>query len=101
MDCKYYVLSLYVAGITPRSVQALQNIQKICEEYLQGRYKLKVIDIYQQPQLARTDQIVAIPTLIRQLPLPSRRLFGTMSDLQRVLVGLDLKPDKSNSSNTT
>lgn len=87
-----YVLRLYVTGITPRSTRAIQNVKKICEENLKGRYELEVIDIYQQPILAKDEQIIAAPTLIKKLPLPLRRLIGDMSDKERVLVGLDLRP---------
>jgi len=86
-----YVLRLYITGITPKSTQAIQNIKKICEENLKGRYELEVIDIYQQPVLAREEQIIAAPTLIKKLPLPLRRLIGDMSDKERILVGLDLR----------
>jgi circadian clock protein KaiB len=86
-----YFLRLYVAGMTPRSVQAIANVKKICEEYLKGRYELKVVDLYQQPQLAQGEQIVAVPTLIKKLPLPLRRIIGDMSKTERVLVGLDLQ----------
>ncbi len=86
-----YRLRLYVAGMTPRSARAVANIKEICEEHLKGRYALEVIDIYQQPVLARGDQIIAVPTLIRRLPLPLRRLIGDLSDRERVLIGLDLK----------
>ena len=85
-----YVLRMYVTGMTPRSTQAIKNLQAICDEYLDGRYELDVIDIYQQPVLAKGEQIVAAPTLIRKLPLPVRRLVGDMSSRERVLVGLDL-----------
>jgi len=85
-----YVLRLYVTGMTPRSTRAIKNLQAICDEYLDGRYELDVIDIYQQPVLAKGEQIVAAPTLIRKLPLPIRRLVGDMSERERVLVGLDL-----------
>jgi circadian clock protein KaiB len=78
--------------MTPRSARAIANIQEICEEHLKGRYALEVIDIYQQPVLARGDQIVAVPTLLKKLPLPLRRLIGDLSDRERVLIGLDLKP---------
>lgn len=88
---KKYLLRLYITGITPRSTRAIQNIQKICEENLKGRYKLEVIDIFQQPMLAKDEQIVAVPTLIKELPHPLRRLIGDMSDKERVLVGLELK----------
>ena len=91
-DAQQYVLRLYVAGVTPRSLGAMSCIKRLCEEHLRGRYQLEVIDIYQQPVLARGDQIVAVPTLIRKLPAPLRRLIGDMSDEQRVLVGLDLRP---------
>jgi circadian clock protein KaiB len=86
-----YVLRLYVAGITPRSAQAITNVTAICEEHLAGRYELEIIDIYQQPVLAKGEQIVAAPTLIKRLPLPLRRLIGNMSEKDRVLVGLDLR----------
>jgi len=86
-----YVLRLYVAGLMPKSTLAIANIKKICEEHLQGSYELEVIDLYQQPQLAQGDQIVAVPTLIKKLPLPLRRVIGDMSDTGRVLVGLDLR----------
>jgi circadian clock protein KaiB len=86
-----YVLRLYVTGLTPRSTQAIATIKAICEEHLAGRYVLEVIDIYQQPALAQGDQIVAMPTLIRRLPLPLRRLIGDLSDSDRVLLGLDLR----------
>ena len=87
-----FVLKLYVAGITPRSREAIANVTAICEELLAGRYGLEIIDIYQQPVLARGQRIVAAPTLIRRLPLPLRRLIGDMSEKERILVGLDLRP---------
>jgi circadian clock protein KaiB len=86
-----YVLRLYVAGQTPKSVLAITNIRRICEEELQGQYDLQVIDLYQQPQLAQGEQIIAVPTLIKKLPPPLRRIIGDMSDTERVLVGLDLR----------
>lgn len=89
-----YVLRLYITGITPKSTRAILNIKKICEENLKGRYELEVIDIYQQPLLAKDQQIIAAPTLIKKLPLPLRRLIGDMSDKERILVGLDLRPKK-------
>ena len=89
---KEYVLRLYVAGATPRSTEAIVNIKKICEEHLKGRYELEVIDIYQQPVLAKGEQIIAAPTLVKKLPLPLRRFIGSMYDVDRILVGLDLKP---------
>jgi len=87
-----YMLRLYVAGTTPRSLLAITNIKKICEEHLRERYDLEVIDIYQQPTLAKGEQIIAAPTLIKKLPLPLRKFIGDMADQQRILVGLDLKP---------
>lgn len=86
-----YVLRLYVAGTTPRSVQAITSIKKICEEHLQGRYDLEVVDVYQQPTLAMGEQIIAAPTLIKKLPLPLRKFIGDMTNQERILVGLDLK----------
>jgi len=91
-DTAQYVLRLYVTGKTPNSLRAIASLKEICEEYLQGRYHLQVIDIYQQPALAEGDQIVATPTLIKKLPAPLRRLIGDMSNRERVLVGLDLRP---------
>src|SRR5689334_5285153 len=85
-----YVLRLYVTGMTPRSTDAIARIKAICEEHLAGRYDLEVIDIYQQPTLAKGEQIIAAPTLIKKLPLPLRRIIGDMSNRDRVLVGLDL-----------
>jgi len=87
----HYLLRLYVTGTTRRSARAIQNIKMICEEQLQGRYDLEVIDIYQQPSLAQGEQIVAVPTLIKKLPLPVRRLIGDLSDENHVLLGLDLR----------
>jgi len=86
-----YVLRLYVAGTTPASTRAIASIKDVCETHLAGRYSLEVVDIYQQPQLARDEQIVAVPTLIKKLPAPLRLLVGDMSNLERVLIGLDLK----------
>ena len=87
----YYVLRLYVTGASPQSVRAIANIKKICEENLQGRYELEVIGLYQQPQLAQGEQIIATPTLIKKLPLPLRRIIGDLSNTERILVGLDLQ----------
>ncbi len=86
-----YVLRLYVAGVTPRSTRAIENLRNICEEHLAGRYDLEVIDIYQQPTLAEGEQIIAAPTLVKKLPLPLRKFIGDMSNIDRILVGLDLK----------
>jgi circadian clock protein KaiB len=79
--------------MTPKSTKAINNVQKLCEKYLEGTYELKVIDIYQQPKLAKGEQIIATPTLIKQLPLPLRRLIGDMSNTERFLVGIDLEPN--------
>jgi circadian clock protein KaiB len=87
-----HVLRLYVTGMTPKSTQAIANVQKLCEKHLAGSYELKVIDIYQQPKLAKGEQIIATPTLIKKLPLPLRKLIGDMSDTERFLIGIDLKP---------
>ncbi len=95
LDRVKYILRLYVTGMTPKSTRAIANVQKLCEEYLDGRYELKVIDIYQQPKLAKGEQIIATPTLIKKLPLPLRKLIGDMSDTERFLVGIDLKPKNS------
>lgn len=88
---EHYVLRLYVAGQTPKSMAAITNLKRICEEYLNGRYVLEVIDLYQQPQLAKGEQIIAVPTLIKKLPEPLRRIIGDMSNTERVLVGLDIQ----------
>ncbi len=89
-----YDLRLYVAGINPKSSRAIRNVTQICEEHLNGRYELKIIDLYQLPTLAKGEQIIAAPTLIRQLPKPLRRLIGDMANKDRILVGLDLRPKK-------
>ena len=88
-------LRLYIAGQTQKSVTAFANLQRICEEHLEGRYRIKVIDLLEQPQLARGDQILALPTLVRKLPQPIRKLVGDLSDTERALVGLDLRPGSS------
>ena len=87
-----YQLRLYVAGSTPQSQRAIANIKHICESHLAGRFDLEVIDVYQQPQLTAGEQIIAAPTLIKKLPLPLRRFVGDLSNLERILVGLDLRP---------
>ena len=87
-----YVLILYIAGQTPRSMAAVANLQKICEEHLAERYQIEVIDLLENPQLARGDQILAVPTLVRKLPEPVRKIIGDLSNTERVLVGLDLRP---------
>lgn len=86
-----YDLRLYVAGQTPRSLQALSNLKKICEEHLTGDYRVEIIDLLKKPQLAAGDQILAIPTLVRALPKPARKIIGDLSNTERVLVGLDLR----------
>jgi circadian clock protein KaiB len=85
-----WVLRLYVAGQTPKSVTAFNNLKLICEEQLKGKYHIEVIDLLKNPQLARDDQILAVPTLVRKLPLPVRNIIGDLSNIERVLVGLDL-----------
>jgi len=89
-----YVLKLYVAGMTPRSSAAVRTLTRICRERLKGRYSLEVIDIYRQPALAKDEQIIAVPTLIKVLPQPLRRLIGDMADEKSVLFGLDIKERK-------
>ena len=86
----HWSMRLYVAGQTPRSVAAISNLKGLCEAYLEGRYTIEVIDLLERPQLARGDQILAIPTLVRQLPPPLRKIIGDLSNTPRVLVGLDL-----------
>jgi len=85
-----WILRLYVAGQSPRSAAALRNLKAICEEHLAGRYRIEVIDLLKHPQLARGDQIVAVPTLVRHLPPPMKKIIGDLSNQERVLVGLDL-----------
>lgn len=87
-----YCLRLYVTGNTPKSNRAIANIKRICEEHLLGRYSLEVIDIYQQPVLAKGEQIIAAPTLVKKLPLPLRKFIGDMTNTERILLGLDLRP---------
>jgi circadian clock protein KaiB len=89
---KLWELRLYVAGQTPRSLAAFSNLKKICESHLDGRYHIEVIDLVEQPHLSKGDQILAIPTLVRKLPQPVRKIIGDLSDTERVLVGLDLRP---------
>ena len=86
-----YQLRLYVAGQTPKSALAFTNLKKICEEHLQGRYEIEIIDLLENPQLARGDQILALPTLVRRLPEPIKKIIGDLSNTERVLVGLDLR----------
>jgi circadian clock protein KaiB len=83
---------LYVAGHTPKSIAALENLRKICEEHLAGRYRIEVVDLLEKPQLAKGDQILALPTLVRRLPPPMKKIIGDLSNTERVLIGLDLRP---------
>lgn len=87
-----WILRLYVAGETPKSLSAFSNLKQICEEHLAGRYRIEVIDLIKAPQLAHGDQIVALPTLVRKLPAPIKRIIGDLSNIERVLVGMDLQP---------
>jgi circadian clock protein KaiB len=91
-DLNRWNLRLYVAGQTPRSVTAFKNLKDICEEYLKGQYHIEVIDLMENPTLARGDQILAVPTLVRKLPQPIRKIIGDLSNTERVLVGLDIQP---------
>lgn len=91
-DREKYLLRLYVAGITPRSERAVRSVREICEQHLQGRYELEIVDIYQQPEALKEDQIIVAPTLVKRLPLPLRRLIGDMANKDKVLLGLDLRP---------
>ena len=91
-DLNRWNLRLYIAGQTPRSLTALTNLKRFCEEHLAGRYTIEVIDLLENPQLARGDQILAIPTLVRQLPSPIRKIIGDLSNTERVIVGLDVRP---------
>ncbi len=92
-----YILRLYVTGMSLRSIKAIENVKRICEENLKGRYQLDVIDVLQQPEYVKKEQLLAAPTLIKKLPLPLRRLIGDMSNKERLLVGLDLIPKSQNS----
>ena len=89
-----YLLRLYVSGMTPNSQRAIDNVKIICEEHLKGHYELEIIDIYQQPIFAKEGQIVAAPTLVKELPLPLRKFIGDMSKIERILLGLDLRTKK-------
>jgi circadian clock protein KaiB len=90
-EAKTYLLRLYVAGQTPKSVLAFTNLTRICENHLQGRYEIEIVDLLENPQLARGDQILAVPTLVRRLPEPIKKIIGDLSNTERVLVGLDLQ----------
>jgi len=91
-DAKKWNLRLYVAGQTPKSIVALANLKRICDEHMNGQYRIEIIDLMENPQLAQRDQIVAIPTLVRELPSPLKRIIGDLSNTDRVLVGLDVVP---------
>jgi circadian clock protein KaiB len=91
-----FALRLYVAGQTPKAVRAFSNLRRICEEHLQGRYSIEVIDLIENPALGRGDQILALPTLVRRLPTPIKKIIGDLSNTERVLVGLDLRPRRAN-----
>ena len=95
---KSWELRLYVAGQTPKSILAFANLKKICEKHLAGEYTIEVIDLLENPQLAAGDQILAIPTLVRKLPQPIKKIIGDLSNTERVLVGLDLRPSDVNES---
>jgi circadian clock protein KaiB len=90
-----YALKLYVAGQTPKAVRAFANLRKICDEHLEGRYSIEIIDLVENPQLGRGDQILAVPTLVRRLPTPIKKIIGDLSNTERVLVGLDLRPRRA------
>ena len=93
-----WVLRLYIAGQTLKAITALSNLKLICEDQLKGQYHIEVIDLLKQPQLARDNQILAVPTLVRKLPIPVRKIIGDLSDKERVLVGLDLRTQRANSA---
>jgi circadian clock protein KaiB len=89
---EFFILRLYIAGQTPNSITAITNLKKICEEKLQGKYRIEVVDLLEKPQLAKGDQIIAIPTLVRRLPPPVKKIIGNLSKTESVIVGLDLQP---------
>ena len=88
----FFILRLYIAGQTPNSITAIANLKKICEEKLQGKYSIEVVDLLEKPQLAKGDQIIAIPTLVRRLPPPVKKIIGNLSKTESVIVGLDIQP---------
>jgi len=98
MSEETFDLRLYVAGQTPKAVRAFANLRRICEEHLAGRYSIEVVDLLENPQLGRGDQILALPTLVRRLPEPMRKIIGDLSNTERVLVGLDLRPHQDPSN---
>jgi circadian clock protein KaiB len=91
-DADFWQLRLYIAGLSPNSVAAISNLKKICEDQLKGKYRIEVIDLLEKPQLAKGDQIIAIPTLVRRLPPPVKKIIGNLSKAERTLVGLDIQP---------
>jgi circadian clock protein KaiB len=91
-DRAFWDLRLYVAGQTPKSMTAFANLKRICEDYLAGKYRIEVVDLLKEPQLAKGDQILALPTLVRKLPEPIKKIIGDLSNTERTLVGLDLRP---------
>lgn len=93
-DEENWILKLYVAGQSPKSIAAFKNLKKICDTHLKGKYKIKIIDLLVNPHLGKGDQILAIPTLIRQLPEPVKKIIGDLSNVDRVLIGLDIQPEK-------
>jgi circadian clock protein KaiB len=93
-DGEVWTLRLYVAGQTPKSIEAFANLKEICEKHLEGMYKIEVIDLVENPELAKNDQILAIPTLVRKLPEPVKKIIGTLADEEKVLVGLEINPRK-------
>ena len=93
VDGVYFDLRLYVAGQSPKSIRAIENLRRVCDEHLPGRCRIEVVDLLENPELARGDEIIAVPTLVRRLPLPVRTIIGDLSDTDRVLVGLQLRPD--------
>ena len=97
-EAEVYDLRLYVAGQTPRSVLAIDNLRRLCDEHLSGRYQVEVIDLLVNPALARGDEILAVPTLVRKLPAPIRKIIGDLSDAERVLVGLQMRPQAKSTS---
>jgi circadian clock protein KaiB len=98
---EFWELRLYVAGHTPKSIKAFANLKKLCEEHLKGKYHIEVIDLLKNPQLAKGDQIVAVPTLVRKLPPPLKKIIGDLSNTLRVIVGLDLRPKKRENGTMT
>ena len=98
MTDEHFDLRLYVAGQTPKAMRAFANLRKICDEHLAGRYRIEVIDLLEDPQLGRGDQILALPTLVRRLPQPIKKIIGDLSNTERVLVGLDIRPRRGESA---